>query len=165
MVEYRCIAKYPTRMFGSDGSVWRQVDDGWEICRTLPNGRMGYLRVGVRLPCGERKTRYIHRLILETFGGPCPPGMEACHNDGNPLNNSASNLRWDTPGSNQADRRTHGTSGTGTTKLTEDQVREIRAEYSRGKKGCGYLVLSRKYSVRFGTIKAVVMGKTWKHVA
>ena len=32
-------------------------------------------------------TRSVGRLVLEVFVGPCPPGMEACHNDGDPHNN------------------------------------------------------------------------------
>jgi hypothetical protein len=46
---------------------------------------------------GGRIKRYgVHRLVLEAFIGPCPEGMECCHNDGNPKNNSIDNLRWDT---------------------------------------------------------------------
>jgi hypothetical protein len=52
---------------------------------------------------GERKTMYLHRLVLETFTGACPPGMEGCHNDGNPANNRLTNLRWDTKEANVAD--------------------------------------------------------------
>jgi hypothetical protein len=35
--------------------------------------------------------------------------MEACHNDGDPDNNVAGNLRWDTKSANARDRRRHGT--------------------------------------------------------
>lgn len=51
----------------------------------------------------------IHVLVLETFVGPRPPGMHACHNDGDPANNRLENLRWDTPKANMADRDRHGT--------------------------------------------------------
>lgn len=52
---------------------------------------------------GKKETFYIHRLVLETFTGPCPPGMEGCHNDGDPSNNNLDNLRWDTKEANAAD--------------------------------------------------------------
>lgn len=55
--------------------------------------------------------RSLHRLVLEAFAGPFPAGMEGCHSDGNPLNNAASNLRWDTRSANQKDavrQKTHG---------------------------------------------------------
>lgn len=51
----------------------------------------------------------IHRLVLSTFLGPCPPGMVACHSDGDIRNNRLENLRWDTPKSNTADAIRHGT--------------------------------------------------------
>ena len=43
------------------------------------------------------KTRLVHRLVLETFVGAAPAGMEGCHNDGNRFNKRLENLRWDTP--------------------------------------------------------------------
>lgn len=43
------------------------------------------------------KKYMIHRLVLESFVGPCPKEMQCCHNDGNPANNFVGNLRWDTP--------------------------------------------------------------------
>lgn len=58
---------------------------------------------------GKRKMFKIHRLVLLTFVGPCPKGMECCHNDGNSRNNKLENLRWDTPSNNQKDRIKHGT--------------------------------------------------------
>lgn len=56
-----------------------------------------------------RNSFLVHRLVLAAFVGPCPSGMEGCHNDGNPLNNSVDNLRWDTHRNNEADKRRHGT--------------------------------------------------------
>ena len=44
----------------------------------------------------KRKWIYIHRLVLETFVGPCPPKMQCRHLDGNPLNNKLNNLKWGT---------------------------------------------------------------------
>ena len=52
---------------------------------------------------GKNSTRYVHRLVLEAFVGPCPPGMEACHWDDNPENNALENLRWDTSTANKHD--------------------------------------------------------------
>jgi hypothetical protein len=53
-------------------------------------------------------TRKVHRLVLETFVGPCPDGMECCHNNGDPADNRLENLRWDTLSSNAYDRVEHG---------------------------------------------------------
>lgn len=57
---------------------------------------------------GKRKMQFVHRAVLESFVGPCPDGMEACHRDGVPTNNHLGNLRWGTPVSNMQDRLRHG---------------------------------------------------------
>lgn len=58
---------------------------------------------------GQRAQWLVHRLVLFAFVGPCPDGMEGCHNDGNPRDNSLSNLRWDTRSANHLDKVKHGT--------------------------------------------------------
>lgn len=47
--------------------------------------------------------------MLTAFVGPCPDGMEGCHNDGDPHNNRLDNLRWDTRANNARDAIRHGT--------------------------------------------------------
>ena len=62
-----------------------------------------------RLQGEDRATTfYVHRLVLEAFVGPCPEGMEACHNNGVPDDNRVENLRWDTRSANRLDRVAHG---------------------------------------------------------
>ena len=58
---------------------------------------------------GVQRQHTVHRLVLEAFVGPCPPGMEACHNDGNHADSSLANLRWDTHLENHRDSVEHGT--------------------------------------------------------
>lgn len=57
---------------------------------------------------GKLHRAYIHRLVLETFVGPCPPGMETCHGPGGSYDNRLENLRWDTPHENSLDTVRHG---------------------------------------------------------
>lgn len=38
----------------------------------------------------------VHTAVALTFLGPRPKGLDVCHNDGNPENNRANNLRYDT---------------------------------------------------------------------
>lgn len=57
---------------------------------------------------GKPARRFVHRLVLEAFVGPCPEGQEGCHGDGNGLNNHLSNLRWDTRSANKLDEVRHG---------------------------------------------------------
>lgn len=62
----------------------------------------GYLHVAL---CKDGNVLYreVHRLVLETFIGPCPEGMEACHGKQGHRVNQLSNLRWDTYRNNALD--------------------------------------------------------------
>lgn len=48
-----------------------------------------YLAVSVNY-----KHHYVHRLVLETFVGPCPEGMECDHVNRDRSDNRLQNLRW-----------------------------------------------------------------------
>lgn len=56
-----------------------------------------------------RRDFQIHHLVLEAFVGPRPDGMEGCHWDDDPANNSLDNLRWDTRSANVLDSVRNGT--------------------------------------------------------
>ncbi len=68
----------------------------------------GYRRISLRKD-GKYHQFKIGALLLMTFVGPCPEGMELCHNDGHSLNDALSNLRWDTSSENNYDQVLHGT--------------------------------------------------------
>jgi hypothetical protein len=68
----------------------------------------GYWSVFLRRD-GKYVNCKIHILLMRTFHGPCPPGQNVCHNDGNKLNLSLSNLRYDSPSGNNLDQVNHGT--------------------------------------------------------
>lgn len=124
-------------------------------------------RVGVSLWINNKgKSIHIHRLVLIAFKGPCPDGMECCHEDGNPKNNRLDNLRWGTKSSNQLDRARHGTSNAGSrhgaSKLTEEDVLKIRELcITEGKKHRDVAAIFR---VTRSAVTAIVSGKRWKHV-
>jgi hypothetical protein len=48
----------------------------------------------------RKGVKSVHRMVLEAFVGPCPPGKEANHKDGIKTNNRISNLEWITHGEN-----------------------------------------------------------------
>lgn len=63
----------------------------------------------VMLQTTGRIERYlVHRLVLITFVGPCPVGMEACHWNDNPADNRIENLRWASRRENNLDRVRNG---------------------------------------------------------
>ncbi|WP_396897297.1 NUMOD4 motif-containing HNH endonuclease [Mycolicibacterium fortuitum] len=80
------------------------------VLKPSKSGKPGkdYSSVGL---CGpdSKVFRHVHRLVLETFVGPCPAGMEACHNNGDRFDNRLENLRWDTRSNNNLDKNKHGT--------------------------------------------------------
>ena len=109
------------------------------------------------------KTVRLHRLVLEAFVGPCPAGMEVCHNDGDPTNNRLSNLRCDTHRNNMLDMHGHGTRVNPpvhygvdhhNATLTFGEVQEIRAAYT-GRRG-DFTRLGRQFGVSGQTIKRIV---------
>lgn len=73
--------------------------------RVLSPERQKSGHLSVRL--GNRK-KYVHRLVLDAFVGPCPAGMEACHADDIPANNHLDNLRWASRSDNILGRRKNG---------------------------------------------------------
>lgn len=130
----------------------------------------GYLEVNL----WNRKQRcysyhLVHRLVLETFVGPCPEGMVACHANGDRTDNRLCNLRWDTRKQNEADKAQHGTrlvgERTNSVKLTEAGVIYIREQYcARTGRLWGCLDLARRYDVHPSTIIRVAKGEYWSHV-
>lgn len=58
---------------------------------------------------GKQKTALVHRLVLSAFIGPAPEGAEGLHGNGEPSDNSLSNLAWGTHSENQFDQVFHGT--------------------------------------------------------
>lgn len=120
----------------------------------------GYLFARLSRVDGRPVWKAMHAIILETFVGPCPPGMECCHDpDPNPANNQLSNLRWDTRASNQLDVMRGGRHRQ--VKLTEDHVRAIWFRLLAGERG-------KDLAVEFGaiasTISAIRTGSQWAHV-
>jgi len=113
---------------------------------------------------GKQYTRRIHRLVLEIFVGPCPFGMEACHNDGQPTNNYLTNLRWDTRKNNCHDKKIHGRDNTGSrngqAKLTEKDIEHIVRLYNNG---YSIGVIAKLFTVQSSNISQILCGKTWGH--
>jgi hypothetical protein len=115
---------------------------------------------------GQQKLFKVATLVLMTFVGPRPHGMEACHfPDRNTANNRLDNLRWDTHSSNQRDRISHGTSNAGerngSAKLSEAKVRELIAKRQRGwtcKK------LATRYGISLSCVYQICNGILWKCV-
>jgi hypothetical protein len=159
---------FPGYYAGEDGSIWSTKSGEWKSRKLTPNrSQGGRLFICLAGPDGNR-VRWVHRLILEAFVGPCPSGMECCHGPGGKLDNRLSNLRWDTRAANFADLYLHTGGNTGTrgekncnAVLTENEVREIMR---LALEGCGPAEIGRRLNRPKATVWNVLGGKNWNHV-
>lgn len=176
-VEYRELTRFLGYRFGCDGSCWSRRKNGlgngggsksvfadsWTQLRGRINDD-GYRQVALKSadwPCHHPFV--LHRLILEAFKGPCPPGMQCCHKPGVPKSSCRlEDVRWDTPKNNQADRITDGTNRSGErhamAKLTWEKVDEIRGLH---RQKMMLKSIAERYGVNITTIFKICHGKTW----
>jgi hypothetical protein len=157
---------HPAYFVCADGSVYSAKSG--RIRRLKPQADQdGYLHV-VLSTDSRPHTIKVQRLIAAHFLGPKPDGLVICHNDGDQTNNAATNLRYDTQKSNIADIKAHGTEApprgslNGQARLTEDQVRELRALYAAG--GATHRALGLRYGISREQARDIINRKAWRHV-
>lgn len=171
-IEYRTIDFAPGYEFGSDGSAWSRWATGrhgqtgvWRRVKGLLLDS-GHTQVQIKTVDDPNRRFGLHHLICIAFHGPCPEGMECCHNDGVASHNRADNLRWGTPKDNAQDQVLHGVMVRGSrhhkSRFTEEDVQEIRRSHAAGE--ASYTALSRKYNVSQNAIYRVVKRLVWSHV-
>ncbi len=175
-VEYRDVQGYPGYRAGNDGTIWTcwikvgrpngesgnysAMGSVYRRLKSHPT-KKGHLQVSLQVN-SSRKVLRVHRIILETFIGPCPSGMIARHfPDRNPANNNVSNLSWGTYRENEADKIIHGTDTrygerNWRAKLSDRQVDEIRHRRSMGD---GLKEMAAFYGVTRATISRIALGK------
>lgn len=163
--ELRKISGFDKYFISNQGRVFSGEEASATVLKGGVNG-WGYKHVSLR--CNNRsKTAVVHRLVLEAFAGPCPDGMEACHNNGVKTDNRLENLRWDTRSANQLDKKIHGRENHiygeahYSAKLNKKKVRVI--------KWCCLLgisptTLSKYFGVSPTCITKVRDNKSWRHV-
>lgn len=125
----------------------------------------GYASVSLpRGPGRSYGTKAIHRLVIETFVGPCPDGLEVAHLNGDSMDNRAANLAYVTHAENEHHKKLHGTWDTrkGGAKLTAEQVSEIKGLLSRGFRQSD---VARVFDLDKRQINDIARGKTWADVA
>lgn len=106
--------------------------------------------------------QYVHRMVMETFIGKCPDGMEVSHLNGKNTDNRLENLCYESRKDNCARKIHHETDYNGSrnpaAKLTELHVREIRASDKTE------VFLSDIYNVSRATIGRARRGDSWKTI-
>lgn len=106
----------------------------------------------------------VHRLVCEAFNGPPPfEGAQALHKDGIKDNCTKDNMYWGTPKQNSQDTIEAGNFQRGEkhyrTKLTWDQVREIRRRVAAGEKQVN---LCKEFGIRGPVCSQIVNNITWR---
>lgn len=158
--EWRPVSGWPDYFVSDQGRVRGRSG---RYLKPWPNGT-GYVQVALT-HCGRRRAVTVHRLVLETFVGD-GQGLQGAHRNGDPTDNRLSNLVWATPAENNRHKRGHGTHRQGEAvnfaRLTEAAVRDIRSRVAAGET---QRALAEEYGVHFATVSALVLRKSWRHVA
>ncbi|HUW45137.1 MAG TPA: HNH endonuclease [Dehalococcoidia bacterium] len=148
----------------------RGSDECWEWKAHRNSGGYGAFRVGHR----GLDRRYVkaHRVAFELAGGVIGPGLCVCHTCDNPACVNPSHLFVASRRENTADMirkgrhlegwcRVRGEQN-GNSKLTETQVREIRARYAMG--NVTQASLAEEYGVTHGMVGYIVSREYWAWV-
>lgn len=160
-LQWKPVAIAP-RYIVSNSGVVRNAITGTTLTQR-PRGKWGkYLCVDL-WDGNTRHTVNVHRLVAKAFL-PHPPSdkHQVAHNDGNPENNRADNLRWATRKENMADCLAHGTKRQGekvnTAKITAAEVREIRDSEESAS------AIAKRYGMTEVNVRHIRTRKTWKHI-
>ncbi len=152
----RPIPGFPGYHIGSDGRVWSRwrlrrrqcggrgtesyISDTLKEMKVGPAQNKRYLSVTLRKD-GRYFDFLVHRLVLETYVGPCPEGMMGLHKDDVGTNNKLGNLYWGTRSQNAEDairnggfaRTLEAAANANRGKTRSEAVRKKIADSSRGK--------------------------------
>lgn len=115
---------------------------------------------------GKLRWFSVHVLVAKEFKGDPPTGMEVNHKDGCKTNNWDSNLEYITRSNNLKHAVKNGLWNLGekhhNSKLTEDEVRNLQAEYAAG--GFSQGALGIKYGISQTHVGTIVRREVWASV-
>lgn len=126
----------------------------------------GYGRLNIRQPNKTYVPKLAHRISWELFRGPLTAEQHVCHKCDNPCCVNPEHLFVGDPAANCADkiekgRMRYGVSRGekhGRAKLTEAQIREIRASPGPSR------IIAEKYGVSGRQVRDIRAGRVWRHV-
>lgn len=145
---------------GTNGELWsmrrckkprlrKPYDAGFKMSCTLQRDGKGY-------------NVSLHKIVIETYIGPQPCGMEVCHNDGDYTNNTIQNLRYDSRDNNERDKLKHGTSNRGSrhgiSKINESTVLQIKRMIKDGYRN---ITIQKATGASRGMVTHIKKGSTW----
>lgn len=172
MEQWRESRIFKGRKISNFGRVWSPLRSGkiLKLNQRMVNGRPANI-IASGYVDGKFRSFAVHRLVLDAFVGPCPEGMEGCHNNGDPWDNRVENLRWDTHRNNMRDSMRHGTfvipkkrgaprrgQASNKAKITDDQAREVKKRLASGER-C--IHVARAMKVSYNTVTKISSGASW----
>jgi len=167
----KSIPNFPNYAITRDGRVWsnpKETSRGVGLQHfgkwLKPRIRRRYWAVTLRKE-GRPYTRSIHRLVLETYVGPCPSGMQCRHLDGDRNNNYLTNLKWGTGSENAQDEIRHGGrrgEKNGRAKLTNTDIGVIR--YLRDIAKFTLKDIAWQFDMTRSNIGHICRGETWQNL-
>lgn len=157
---------------GNAWTQWRRAATGrsyvigteWKPLKWCYNTG-GYPSIRMKTPDGKRVMFLVHHLVLITFVGPRPDGMECRHLDGDRGNPRVGNVVWGTSSENAKDRVRHGTI-TGErnhqAKMTDEVAREVLRRVEVG--GSVGRRTAKELGLSYSQVSKIRRGKKWKHL-
>lgn len=157
------IPGHPDYWANESGTVFSMKSGSLRRLRLFRRGRQGHL--GVNLSHGGRyRMHSVHRLIAVTFLGPAPSEKHfVLHGDDDPVNNAVENLSYGLPADNSAQMVARNRQASGernpNSKLTTEQVKQIRASLAAGESP-GSVARRRRLSRR--TVRDIQSNHSWR---
>lgn len=169
--EWRVVQDFPFYDVSNFGRIrsWHKPRGGKReaplLLKAQLNKHTGYKHI-VLCNGPTRRIVTMHILVLETFVGPCPEGMECRHfPDRDRTNNRLTNLSWGTNAENHEDRQFHGTVPKGEacswSKLTGEQVITIRHRRANGE---SFDAIAKDFGIKRRSVSRIAEGIDWSHI-
>lgn len=142
----------------------RKTETCWIWTGSVTNSGYGQIKIGNRKDPGGRRGKRVHRLLYEAIHGDISEDVVCCHKCDVRLCVNPDHIFLGTREDNQKDMASKGRAAKGErngfSKLTEDQVKEIKSLL--GKKM--QKEIATKFGVRQNLISRISTGQIWRHV-
>lgn len=169
------VPEWPGYAVSDDGLVWtclhgrvagkKLFNAAWTQLSSRPN-KQGYQTVSLWNGCKKRWFPRVHQLVLLSFVGPCPTGMEVCHfPDHTKTNNRLSNLCYGTKKENGQQGIEQGVYPRGGKKIgaviSDATALEIITRRRGGERPAA---IAKALGIKFHHVDNVLGGRAWRHL-